>query len=784
MSRSLLLCAAALVIHTAPSAAAPRDGDMPAENEVVVIGTSPIIGPGIDRDKIPANTETVTGDDIRRAGSLLEALNGGIGGIGLGHAQGNPFQPNLVYRGFEASPLAGNAQGLAVYVEGGRFNQPFGDTVNWDLIPEQAIDAAVLQTSNPAFGLNALGGALSVGLKDGFSYRGAETELTGGSRGSIEGALQYGAQSGPFAAYLAVRGLHDKGWRDHSPSDLRQMFADLGWRGDRAEIHLGVLGADNTLIGNGTAPVDLLAASRKAVFTHPDETRNRFGRINLNASLRLSDAWSVQAGGYVGHLRQRTRNGDAADVEPCEDDEALLCLEDGDALTALGGGAIGNFITDSPYAGLPAFAERFEEGGPYAQLNRTATNTDSFGVSAQVTWQGKVGGMTNQFLAGLGYDGGRTRFSATSEIGALGLDRGFEGPGIVIVQPDGVIAPVSVHTSADYLGVFLRDTLDITNAVSLSVGGRYNHAAIDLVDQIGTALNGRHRYNRFNPQAGITWKLTPIITAYAGYAEANRAPTPAELSCADPEAPCSLTNFFVGDPPLEQVTTRTVEAGLRGRLQISPRYFVSGKLGLFTTTNRNDISFVASDIPGRAFFMNVGRTRRQGIEAAASLGYGALQASVDYAYMDATFRNPLVLNSPDNPFADNDGQIFVDRGDNLPGIPRHRLKARLDYDASDRLRLGLDARFSSGQFLFGDEANNAPKTSSYVVVGASASYRIGSHLELFLRAENLLNTKYETFGTFSPTDEVPIIQAPDADNPRSLSPGPPITMYFGIRVSL
>ena len=232
------------------------------------------------------------------------------------------------------------------------------------------------------------------------------------------------------------------------------------------------------------------------------------------------------------------------------------------------------------------------------------------------------------------------------------------------------------------------------------------------------------------------------------------------------------------------MTTRTVEAGLRGRLQISPSYFVSAKLGVFTTTNRNDISFVASDVQGRAFFMNVGRTRRQGIEAGAELSYGALQASLDYAYMDATYRNPLVLNSTDNPGADDEGQIFVARGDNLPGIPRHRLKARLDWDVSDRLRLGLDARFASGQFLFGDEANEAPKTSSYVVLGASASYRIGEHVELFLEAENLLDTKYETFGTFSPTDEVPIVQVPDAVDPRSLSPGPPITVYFGIRVSL
>ena len=106
--------------------------------------------------------------------------------------------------------------------------------------------------------------------------------------------------------------------------------------------------------------------------------------------------------------------------------------------------------------------------------------------------------------------------------------------------------------------------------VSLTLGGRLNVAKIRLRDQIGTSLNGNHTFTRFNPTAGVTYKVTPDISVYAGYAEANRAPTPAELSCADPAAPCSLTNFFVGDPPLKQVVARTVEGqGGVGHARIS-----------------------------------------------------------------------------------------------------------------------------------------------------------------------------------------------------------------------
>src|SRR5262249_21172264 len=68
-----------------------------------------------------------------------------------------------------ASPLQGTPQGLAVYMQGIRVNEAFGDTVNWDLIPKVAIGRSDVWTNNPAFGLNALGGAISFQMKDGFA---------------------------------------------------------------------------------------------------------------------------------------------------------------------------------------------------------------------------------------------------------------------------------------------------------------------------------------------------------------------------------------------------------------------------------------------------------------------------------------------------------------------------------------------------------------------------------------------------------------------------------------
>jgi iron complex outermembrane receptor protein len=239
--------------------------------EIEVVGTTPVPGAEVPREKIPAMTHVLTPEDVRinEVPDVVTALEGRIGGVTLNNAQGNPFQPNLTYRGFEASPLAGNPQGLAVYVNGARFNQPFGDTVNWDLIPSIAVHRMVLEGSNPAFGLNALGGSLSVELKNGFTYQGTELEVLGGSFGRIMGSAQFGKQVDNVGVYVAATGLREDGWRDFSPSKLRQFFGDIGWRGSSGEVHVNLLAADNDLVGNGTVPVELLAVNRSAVSPIP-----------------------------------------------------------------------------------------------------------------------------------------------------------------------------------------------------------------------------------------------------------------------------------------------------------------------------------------------------------------------------------------------------------------------------------------------------------------------------------------------------------------------------------
>jgi iron complex outermembrane receptor protein len=161
--------------------------------DVRVIDSTPLLGSLIDPSEVPATTRVLTPADIDRTNvpSLTGAILDNIPSATVNDVSGNSFQPDILFRGFTASPVAGTAQGLAVYVNGVRFNDPFGDTVNWDLIPSIAIDTVNVEASNPVFGLNALGGSVNVGMKNGFTYDGADATLYGGSYDRGAGILQY-----------------------------------------------------------------------------------------------------------------------------------------------------------------------------------------------------------------------------------------------------------------------------------------------------------------------------------------------------------------------------------------------------------------------------------------------------------------------------------------------------------------------------------------------------------------------------------------------------------------
>ncbi len=525
-----------------------------APTTLVVYPTTPISGFGIDPAKVPASVNVVDNDQIKQTRSLniSDALQKYVPGIIVNEVAGNPFQPNVQFRGFVASPVAGTPQGLAVYQNGVRINEAFGDTVNWDLIPTAAIRSVTVVTNNPAFGLNALGGAVNVLMKDGFNYHGAEIDTMGGSFGRIQSSAQWGKQVDNFAVYGDLEGLHDGGFRNFSASNVRRFYGDVGYRNDTSEFHVNMGAADNNFGATATAPVELLQQYWGATYTSPQTTENRVGYVNLTGKVEATPAWTIEGSAHVRVFDQKMLDANPTGTQPCAADPTLLCFGDG----------------STPANGLNGaqLANPFNPGAVLGEIDRTTTHSTTTGVSLQATNSDKLLGHNNKFVIGASFNSSVTRFSASAELGTIGPNFVVSGSGIFLGQSgDPVsIGPVALRTTNQYSGLYALDTFDVTNAFSITGGGRFNVANIRLEDQIGTSLSGNDTYTRFNPIIGGTYKITPGLTAYAGYSEGNRAPTPLELGCADPAHPCIIAAFLVSDPPLKQVVSRTMEAGLRG----------------------------------------------------------------------------------------------------------------------------------------------------------------------------------------------------------------------------
>lgn len=768
-SASCFLTAAAALAFGLPGPAAAQETDEAGEQPILV--TAP--GAGMDSDDALGLSRA----DLARGGQpdLIGALTRQLPGVTVQDAQGNPWQPVVVYRGQTASGAQGQAQGLAAYLDGARFNLPFGDTVSLDLVPDAALRSVELLDSSPVYGLNALGGALVLETATGRSDPGLTGSASYGAYGAHDVSLAAGGAAGRWSGFAAVQLRGENGWRDFSSSRLASGYLDAGYDGAAAGLHAKAILASTGLSGNGASPEELLAVRRSAVFTHPDRTENRFARFSLHPWADLSPTTRLQAAFYAQWQRSRALNGDAADIEACEDEPGLLCLE-----SESEGEEESQVLTDRLGRPIRALA-----GDPtYAVFNRGALTSRAFGVLAQITdWRPLLGG-NNVLTIGTSLDYGRSAFSASTTLGTLDETRGVQDAGPVIAQEDNAIAPVSVITRNLYAGFFAAETLPLGPNLRLEAGLRFNLAAIKLEDQIGTALDGQHHFTRLNPGLELDWDAAPGLSLRAGYAETNRAPTPAELSCADPEAPCSLANFFVADPPLRQVVARTWELGAAGRSTVGG-WRLEWLASAYRADSRDEIRRVPAGVRGRAYFQNLGDARRQGIELSFTGTRGGLRVGANYAFSDATNRSLVRIAAHANPAAEADGAITVRPGDRLSGVPRHTANLNVDYagkaGAWRRFSVGGTLSARSSQILLGDESNHAAPVPGYVVVDLRGRIELLREVALFGEVRNVLNRRYATFGTFGEIGEVSLAEAPNAASPRFLGPGAPRRWTIGIR---
>ncbi len=748
---AVLSCALAAPLAAQPAAV----GDI-----VDVIGTTPLGARNAARSA--ANVQRATAEELRASGALdlADFMRRSLSSLFVNDAQGNPLQPDVQYRGFVGSPLLGLPQGLAVYQDGVRLNEPFGDTVNWALIPEAAIDTVyVLPGSNPLFGLNALGGAIAVNTKSGFTSPGTRIEASAGSFGRTELETESGGSRGERLAYfVTATRLSEDGWRDYSPTDATQMFASLSAKTDAVDLDVGLSYAGTELVGNGAAPVDLLALDRSAIFTRPDRTRNRYTLLNVVGTRALDAGPTLTGNVFVRRSDIRTLNGDDSDFDECSATPGFLCEADG---------AGEQIALDT--SGAAIAADPRLQG---ATLNRTSTDQRSGGFDLQATFSRGRGRLAQRLIAGMAYERSAVQFGASTELGALDATR-LAVPGGTFVGDS--LIDLGVRTTG--ASAYVTDTLSLGARADLTFSGRYNRARIELSDRLGGALGGDHAFARFNPAIGFTLGLAGGRTLYASASESSRAPSPVELTCADPDAPCRLPNAFVSDPPLEQVVARTLEAGVRGQAP-----FGRWHAGVFQTLNEHDILFIsAGALTSQGFFANVGATRRAGIElelhgdAAERLTWFA-----SYSYIDATFRESFAVPSPNNPAAAG-GEITVGSGAHLPLVPSGLFKAGLSAAAGSHWRLGANLLASAGEYLRGDEANALGRIGGYRVLNLLAEHRLGARGTLFMHLDNALDERYETFGVLGDATGV---LGPGFADPRFLGPGAPRSALVGIRFEL
>ncbi|GJM13946.1 MAG: membrane protein [Pseudohongiella sp.] len=789
---------------------------------VVVVGVVPT-GAGVDRRKIPYPIQNRDASDIENANPLniSDFLRQSFTSVTLNDAQNNPMQPDLQYRGFTASPLLGLAQGLAVYQNGARINEPLGDAVNWDLLPQSAVQEITLSGgASPLFGLNSLGGSLVVDMKDGFSSPGSSVEVSSGSFGRTTANIEFGGNNGSFAYYANIESFEEDGWRDQSESEALNFYGSVGWRSDVTRLNFDYQYGVSDLIGNGAAPVELLALNREAIFTGPDVTENDMQMYSFDYAHDVSA--DISFGGNVFYRKNRTDsfNGDGSEFAVCgiggmpqlleeieEDDLEEIGLDDDDICDNqfASADALEDFLNQTAAMlgsddefNLDSFDDEISGTGilsDEAINNISDRNQESTGADFQWTIRGNFLGYDSQIIAGGAYYRGESNFNSILELAdidpitrlTLGLGTG------TFVDSEAT----SINTETESSSLYITNTMDLSPTVALTLSARGNYTDVVLRDKSGERpeLNGDHNFSRVNPSVGLTWQASGDHSLYASYSESSRAPTPIELACNegvfdlavayaieagedpdDVELECRLPNAFLADPPLDDVIAKSFELGSRGFLGD-----IAYSLGLFHTLNKDDILFQTT---GRStgLFANVDKTRRAGIESSLQGEWGSFSWLTAYSFVDATFEDNFQALSPNHAFADDDGEITVRSGDRIPGIPQHQFKLSSDYRFNNGLSIGLDVLSNGSQVLRGDESNQLDEVSGYTTLSMRARYSISDALEVFVKVDNLLDKEFESFGLLGEEPgelEVPIIE--DLTNPIFLGAGAPRAAFLGLR---
>lgn len=744
-------------------------------SKVEVVATTALPGIELPINEIPTPIQTATQSDIQNSSALDlgDFMNRRLNGVYVNEMQDNPFQPDVNYRGYTASPLLGTPEGLSVYVDGVRQNQPFGDVVSWDLIERNAIsEMTLIPGSNPVYGLNTLGGSISVTTKDGVTSPGLSGALLYGSSGRKQLEAEWGGgKAAGFNWFFSANAFHESGWRFDSPSNVRQGFGRLGWRTEKTDLALTMAFAYNTLTGNGIQDYRLLETDYSSVYTIPDTTNNRSPSLNFIARHTFNDDLTFSGNTWYRWIRTETANGNANN-DAFAGPVYQLTPSDTAALAAAGYSGFPT-VDNSPYPSWACIANALALNDPDETCDAVTVFSkeiqNDYGLSGQFTWITRPWHHRNQFTAGVLYDRGTVSYTQTTQYGYLNDEHAIVGvpawqDGSTSANGAPVNSAVDLHGITPNESLYFTDTFSPAKNWNVTASGRYNRTTINNTDLLNPiagpgSLTGDYTYSRFDPAIGITYNPTTFFNLYANYSQANRAPTSIELGCADPNNPCSLPNALSSDPPLSQVVTQTWEAGLRGKLE---QFHANWDLGAFRAENHNDILFVAAPETGTGYFQNFAKTRREGIQASLDGHISRVTVGLDYTFLSATYQSVDTLDGTANDTSDIalsgypgvGGVITVHPGNRIPLIPKQTGKAYMDIQATSKFIIDLGLVANSSSYARGNE-NNAyqPDPPYYLGPGVSPGYAIANfaahydltrHLQLAVQVDNVLDHHYYT----------------------------------------
>jgi iron complex outermembrane recepter protein len=714
--------------------------------EVEVVSTTPLGTTGLAFKKIPGNVQSSEDEDINRheAFGLTDFMNRRLESVNINDTQNNPYQPDITYRGFTASPLLGTPIGLSVYQDGVRVNEAFGDTVNWDLIPQVAIASMeMMPGSNPLYGLNTLGGALSVKTKSGFSNPGFRTQASGGSYGRQAYTAEYGGFKDNFDWYFAGNIFDDNGWRPYSPTSVNQAFGKVGWENEKTDIDLSFTFADNNLQGVGPTPQNMLQQNWSSVYTSPDVTKNTMYFFNLKGSHKITDQLQLSGNTY-------NRNNNSSSVNSNTNESCVKWVSGTECLDSDGASQIP------------------------ASFQATRAQQNGTGVNLQLTSDYKVLAHDNQLSVGGGYNYSKSQFSVASQ-DAIFTTNNYE----IATQP--LSTTVLINGQNAYSNIFATNTFSFYSWLHANSSLNWARAEVQTFDQLNVStsinsLSGSNVFQRVNPSAGLTFQPldafsleTPLkeLTTYFNYNEGFRAPTAVETSCANPDAPCTLPSSMVSDPPLKAVVSHTLEVGARGKFNQGLKW----NIALYQTRNTNDILFLNS--PGsviNGYFANVGATLRQGVELGLSgLAWDKLNWYASYGFVDATYQTTATLSN-------SLGSETVTLGSRIPSIPQSTFKVGGEYEVFHNWFLGSDLQYVASQFARGDDSNLYPQIPNYTLLNINARYVVTKNIELYATGRNVLDNHYASFGQLGQN----FFQ--NNASTTFMGPGAPATGYAGVRL--